>query len=165
MRYFWTVFTFLFLFVTTALDAKTSPLFIIARSKNANVIHYDANLSSNGKIDPRKPVTAYWVLLARDGRRQELSALDKKAYGYHCQFDKKSRTYKLVIESFSSRVIRISSEKNKIRSEIVINGRPAWLEKIFIDEREAIFVPKVQYLELFGKDKVTGNDLHEKIPV
>jgi hypothetical protein len=48
---------------------KTSPLFIVERSKNANVVHYDARLTADGKLDPKEPVTAYWVLLAEDGRR------------------------------------------------------------------------------------------------
>jgi len=32
---------------------KTSPLFIIERNKNANVVHYDARLTADGKLDPR----------------------------------------------------------------------------------------------------------------
>jgi len=42
---------------------KTQPLFIIERSKNANIVHYDAQLTASGKLDPNEPVIVYWVLL------------------------------------------------------------------------------------------------------
>ena len=45
------------------------PLFIIERSKNANVVHYDARLTPEGKFDPDQPVVAYWILLAEKGQR------------------------------------------------------------------------------------------------
>jgi hypothetical protein len=57
---------------------KTQPLFIIERSKNANVVHYDAQLTADGEIDPNEPVIAYWVMLATDGHREELNWIEKK---------------------------------------------------------------------------------------
>ena len=63
--------------------ADTHPLFIIERSKNTNVVHYDARLTADGKLDPEEPVIAYYVMLAEDGRRKELSWIEKKmAYGF-----------------------------------------------------------------------------------
>ena len=63
--------------------AETHPLFIIERSKNANVVHYDARLTADGKLDPKEPVIAYYVMLAEDGRRKELNWIEKKmAYGF-----------------------------------------------------------------------------------
>src|ERR1039457_5763512 len=56
----------------------TQPLFIIERNKNANVVHYDAQLTTDGKLDPKGPVIAYWVLLAKGGRRQNLNWIEKK---------------------------------------------------------------------------------------
>ena len=41
-----------------AAQTKTSPLFIIERSKNANVVHYDARLTADGELDPNEPVIA-----------------------------------------------------------------------------------------------------------
>ena len=73
------------LVLPAAAQIKTSPLFIIERSKNANVVHYDARLTADGKLDPKEPVIAYWVLLAKDGRREKLK-LDREEKGlrfYH----------------------------------------------------------------------------------
>src|SRR5947209_17742460 len=58
------------------------PLFVLERSINANIVHYDAKIDQNGRLDSREPVVAYWIMGARDGRRQELNFLEKsKAYG------------------------------------------------------------------------------------
>ena len=51
-----------------------SLLFIIERSTNKNVIHYDAKFGKDGKLDPKNPVVAYWIMAAEDGRRESLSA-------------------------------------------------------------------------------------------
>ena len=62
---------------------KTTNLFVIERSKNANVVNYDAVLTDEGKINENKPIDAYWLLYAyKNGEREELSAFDKKAYGF-----------------------------------------------------------------------------------
>ena len=77
-----------------AAQMKTQPLFIIERSKNANVVHYDARLTADGKLDPREPVIAYWVLSAEDGRREELSWIEKKkAYGFDMKPDPSVKGY------------------------------------------------------------------------
>ena len=47
---------------------------------NANVVHYDARLTADGKLDPKEPVIAYWVMLAKDGHRQKLN-LDREEKG------------------------------------------------------------------------------------
>lgn len=57
-------------------------IFIIERSTDAKVIHYDAKIGSDGAIDPKEPVIAYWVMVAENGRRQGFNALEKSlAYG------------------------------------------------------------------------------------
>jgi len=77
---------------------KTRPLFIIERSKNANVVHYDARLTADGKLDPKQPVIAYWIMLAKEGRREELSWIEKKkAHGFHIKPDPSVNGYKMTV--------------------------------------------------------------------
>jgi len=149
--------------VPAVFGAQASHLFFVARNKNANIIRYDALMDTHGKIDPREPVTAYWILLAKDGRRQELTALDRKAYGFSCTPDKNPGVYNIIIKSFNSREIRVYNDKRGIKAEVAINGKPAWLNEIFIDASQAIVFTKVHYIELFGKDKTTGAKVYEKI--
>src|SRR5689334_9122752 len=39
-------------------------LFVIERSKNANVIHYDAHVAKDGSLVASEPVVAYWIMKA-----------------------------------------------------------------------------------------------------
>ncbi len=142
----------------------TQPLFIIERSKNANVVHYDARLTADGKLDPKEPVIAYWVLLAEDGRREELSWLEKKkAYGFGIKPDPSVNGYKMTLVAAPQRQITVKKEGDAFRAEGVIDGRPAVLEKMYIKASDGLMGPKVQYIGLYGKDLQTGGKRYEKI--
>jgi hypothetical protein len=61
----------------------SQPLFIIEKSTNANVVHYDAVITPDGGLDPREPIIAYWVMAAEDGRREDLTSAERpKAFGF-----------------------------------------------------------------------------------
>ena len=109
-----------------AAQIKTSPLFIIERSKNANVLHYDARLTADGKLDPKGPVIAYWVMLAEDGRREKLKWIEKKkAYGFTIKPDPSVNGYKMTLAAAPQQQITVKKEKGAVRAEAVINGRPS----------------------------------------
>ena len=143
---------------------KTQPLFIIERSKNANVVHYDARLTAAGEIDPNEPVIAYWVMLATDGHREELNWIEKKkAYGFHIKPDPSVNGYKMTMVAVPQGQITVKKDGNAIRAELVIDGRPAVLEKIYINASDGLLGPKVHYIELYGKDIKTGEKRYQKI--
>jgi hypothetical protein len=142
---------------------QTKPLFIIRRTKNINEVHYDVNIGSDGKISPKKPISAYWIMAAKDGHREKLGVFEKKAYGFKCDYDKAMHGCRLVIRSFKKRSIEVSEDGQDIKAKMVIAGKPAYLEKMFITESEGAIIPKVRSIELFGKDKITGEEVHEKI--
>jgi len=143
---------------------KTQPLFIIERSKNANVVHYDARLTADGKLDPKEPVIAYWVLSAEDGRREELSWIEKeKAYGFDIKPEPSVKGYKMTLVADPQRQITVRKEGDAVRAEGVIDGRPAVLEKMYIKASDGLTGPKVEYIELYGKDLQTGGKRHQKI--
>ena len=147
-----------------AAQIKTSPLFIIERSKNANVVHYDARLTADGKLNPKEPVIAYWVLLAEDGRREKLSWIEKKkAYGFTIKPDRSVKGYKMTLVAAPERQITVKKEKDAFRAEAVIDGRPAVLQKLYINASDGLTGPKVQYIEVYGKDLQTGENRREKM--
>ena len=147
-----------------AAQITTSPLFIIERSKNANVVHYDAQLTADGKLDPKEPVIAYWVLLAKDGRREKLSWVEKKkAYGFTIKPDPSVNGYKMTLVAAPKKQIIVKKEKETVLAEAVIEGRPAVLEKMYINASDGLTGPKVQYIEVHGKDLQTGEKLREKM--
>jgi len=147
-----------------AAQIKTSPLFIIERSKNANVVHYDARLTADGKLDPEEPVIAYWVRLAEDGRREKLSWIEKKnAYGFTIKPDSSVNGYKMTLVAAPEQQITVKKGQDAVRAEAVIDGRPAVLEKMYINVSDGLTGPKIQYIEVSGKDLQTGEKRRERI--
>jgi hypothetical protein len=139
------------------------PLFIIGRNKNANVVHYDAQLTADGKLDPKGPVIAYWVMLAQDGKRTNLSWIEKKmAYGFQVKPDPSVNGYQMTIVAATQRSIAVKKVGSAVRAEVVIDGRPAILEKMYIDASGGLR-PTVHYLELYGKDVQTAEKRFEKV--
>ena len=143
---------------------NTQPLFVIERNTNANIVHYDANLNADGKLDRGNPVIAYWVLLAEDGRRKNLNWLEKKkAYGIKITPDPSRNGYILTLAAAPWIPLSVKKTGDTVRAEAAINGRPAILVKMFIQARARLLGPKVEYVELYGKDLQTGEDCREKI--
>jgi hypothetical protein len=150
--------------VMTAAQAPTQPLFLIERSKNANVVHYDAQFNADGKLDSKAPVVAYWIMLAEDGRREDLNWVErKKAYGFDIKPDASGAGYQMTVVSAPKRPITVKKEGGVFRAELVIDGHLALLEKMYINSTDGMIGPKVHYIELRGKDVKTGEKRVEKI--
>ena len=147
-----------------AAQITSSPLFTIERSQNANVVHFDARLTADGKLDPREPVIAYWVMLAEDGRQEKLSWIEKKkAYGFTIKPDLAVDGYKMILVAAPEQQITVKKEKDAFRAVAVIDGRPAVLEKMYINVSDGLTWPNIQYIEVYGKDLETGEKRREKI--
>ena len=160
----WWLAVLVLLALPAAAQMKTSPLFIIERSKNANIVRYDAQLTDNGKLDPREPVIAYWVRLAEDGHREELSWIQKKkAYGFTIKPDPSVDGCRMTLVAVPGRQIIVKQEREAVRAEAVIDGRPAVLEKIYIKASDGLIGPRVEYIEVYGKDLQTGEQRREKM--
>lgn len=140
------------------------PLFIIERSTNANVIHYDAKIGKDGALDPKEPVIVYWVMAAEDGRRQKLSALEKsRAYGFTIRRDSSDKSYWMKLVSQKRREIQILQEAGKVRAVTLIGGHYAFLRKIYVKTRKSGLLRTADYFELFGDDVSNGQDCYEKV--
>jgi hypothetical protein len=148
----------------TAAAQTVQPLFYIDRSLNANIVRYDVQLNSNGTLDEKEPVIVYWLLNAKDGRREDLSYIDRtRAYGIKVKPSVTKGEYLLTIVSFKDRSIRVFMSDGIARAEMNINGSPAFLEKVFIQANGAFSKP--QYIEFHGKDIKTGEERVEKVNV
>lgn len=146
-----------------ALAARTyRPIFRIERSKNANIVQYDAVLAAEDKLDPRGPVIAYWVMLAKDGRRESLTSLDQRAYGFK-MVPEKDGSWLLYLNATRDRCIRVVFWQGRWVGQVVIGGRSAVLSKIFVSSDESAFIPRVKWVDLFGVDMVTGKPLTERL--
>lgn len=149
---------------TAAVRSNTQPLFIIERNKNANVVHYDASFAADGSLNPVEPVISYWVMLAGDGSRKKLNWLKKKkAYGIRVKPGGLPGGYIMTLAAAPWMQLSVKKSGAAARAEVAINGQPAVLEKLFIQAREKLLGPKVEYIELYGKNLQTGAACREKI--
>jgi hypothetical protein len=92
--------------------ASTQTLFIIQRSINKNEVHYDARLDAEGRLDPSGPVEVYWLMLAEDGRREDLNWVERdEAYGFAIEAIPGDQSYRMTLKAEKNRPIRVYTEK------------------------------------------------------
>jgi hypothetical protein len=158
----------LLFFATLAMIPQASaqdglvPLFVIERSLNNNVVHYDAKLK-DGKLDPLQPVVAYWVM-GEDGHHQELNLLERlKAYGFSIRPDKQPEAFLMTLVSDKKKEIRVFRLGAMVRAQAVIGACEAYLQKIFIESKKSWMVSLPQYAEMIGHDILTGAECRERV--
>ena len=141
-------------------------LFYIERNKSANIICYDAILNEDGKFNINKPVDGYWVIRAKkNGKMENLSAWDKKAYGFIVSYDEKSNSFDFSLKDIN-RKMTILMVDGKPKLKILINNMDAYLEKVYIQtKKNASGTPKVLFYTLYGKTAYTNEPIEEKVIV
>ncbi|HVU05788.1 MAG TPA: DUF4833 domain-containing protein [Polyangiaceae bacterium] len=156
------------LFSLVSLGASSAPraperesLFVIERSTNKNVVLFEARLRS-GRLDPERPVHAYWRLFAEDGRREELTWLEKQfAYGYSVRH--RNDGFVLELTALASRTLKLSERDGRYRATLSIAGRTAVLHRVWVQAEGALFGPRVRWVDVFGTDVNTGKPVAERI--
>jgi len=153
----------LILSITSLAPESFAPLFIVERTTNANVVHYDAKIDEYGEITSKEPIVAYWTIGSADGKRQNLSFLERKlAWGFNVR-KKLDGRYSFSLVSQKQIEINVYRKDGIVRAEASISGRRAYLRKIFVNIEGPILVPKVNYFDLFGTDVQTGEERYERI--
>lgn len=151
---------FFFIFPSVLL-ATTAHLFMLERSTNTNFINYDANITSNNKLDQTSPVIAYWIMNAVDGHREGLTNFEnEKAYGFTTVRDGEN-SFKMNMKAIPKDNIYVLMVNGHPRAEIEIDGERKILKKIFI-EVGGMIIPKVKFIQLYGED-YQGNSFSKKI--
>jgi hypothetical protein len=146
-----------------AATCEPQRLFHIERSKNANIVAYDALVDAEGRLDREHPLDAYWELLAEKGQRKKLSTFQRKmAYGFKARFVGEN-TVSLDMAADIRREILVRVVGGVARATIEIEGRETVLERIYVKSVEGGFLPSVEYLDLYGRDARTGAERHERL--
>ena len=135
---------------------QTQSLFVIERSKNRNVVRYDLRLGRSGFYDVRRPLDVYWLMLAEDGRRLELSGLEWQAFGFELLPNATPTELGVRLIAVKNRPLSVRRRDGMYRAELPIHGEPAYLESLFVMTREGGVVPTVLYLELRGRAVAGG---------
>ncbi|HEY6928040.1 MAG TPA: DUF4833 domain-containing protein [Thermoanaerobaculia bacterium] len=139
-------------------------LFVIERSKNKNIVAYDAKRGASGDWDSSEPVVAYWLLDGDNSRREELTAIERdRAYGVEATPGEAPGTFTMVFKAQRKRRFTIQMRHGCPVVTIPIRGHPAILRKLYVKSKETLLLPKVDYIEFFGEDMETGKKIHEKV--
>lgn len=143
-------------------DPVVHRLFHIERNKNTNIVVYDALTLAGGDLLDEDPVIVYWLKLAEGGHRKDLKGIEKRmAYGFSVK-EREGNRLTLEMKADVGRDVTVEPRGESYNAFMDINGRRAVVEKIYIFAKEGGLLPSVEYLELFGKDPDTGEDLYEK---
>jgi hypothetical protein len=159
--------TTILLFAGFSTARTTQQLFYIERNKNSNKVYYEAIIDSNGMMEKHVPIHIYWILWAQDStgnKREELSLIEKNmGYGLKMSPNKNRKFFTASLSAFPDRSIVFRMVNNKAVAEIIINGRNSYIDKVYINSRETKMFPKVNYIEIFGRDVKTNEAMYEKI--
>jgi hypothetical protein len=147
------------------LHVGNTNLFYIKRNTDDNLVVYDANLLPNKSFDPEKPVKVYWIRNTEGGIKKDLSYIQKKmAYGLDLK--KIANNYEGTIAAYEKRVIKISQHNGKPMALVIINGKWQQLNYIYLNIKDPkAIIPKITFIQLFGKDLQSGIEVSEKIPI
>ena len=147
-----------------AKSSGVQPLFKIEQSVSENFVQYDAQLAPGGTLNPREPVVAYWIMRAEDGRKESLNFLEVTlAYGFETWWQADGDGVLVELVSSPQRRVKVYKVNGSYRAAMLIDGRLAFLERIYVKAVNGGILPKVEYLELYGHDARTGGSLYEKV--
>lgn len=151
--------------LSTQAETLTShPLFHIERSKNANIVQYDAQVMEDGRLFKKEPVVGYWIRLNEQGQKQELNWLQRTfAYGFKTKLDKSRDSAVIKMKADVGQVINVVRDGDKFRATLMIDGAPSYFDKMYIDSTRDGLSLDVHYVELFGEDMKTGEARYEKL--
>ena len=145
-------------------DLERHPLFKIERSKNANILQYDAQIRPDGTLDKKKPVVVYWVRLAEQGQIKKLSWIQRVfAYGFKTRQDPRSDSVSLDMAVDIGQPVKVQRVNGVYRATLTIDDRLMVLERIYIRTIENGLLTKVKSIELFGWGADDDEVMYERL--
>ena len=150
--------------VPALIEAKCPEhLFVIARSKNANLVVYDAKRGPDGALAASEPVVIHWLLNGDKSKREKLSWIQReRAYGIDVSPGASHGTYAVAFKASKKRKLTLRVLNGCPVITTSIGGKDGILRKLFVQSKEGTALPKVEYVEFFGEDPAGGAPLYEK---
>ena len=135
---------------TNELD-KDTVLFWIERSKNKNIVVYEATKNNN---DNYNDINAYWILIEGNDNKEELNFLEKKmAYGIDMvQTENKEPEFEANLVSVPEmKLVLMTDSDGKPHIITTINDKKCYLRKIYVATKESwTGLPDVEYVIITG---------------
>jgi hypothetical protein len=100
-----------------------------------------------------------------DGKREELNRVERMyAYGIVHQEKLDQNRVKVILAGLQGVEIIVERMNDSFKAMVSINGRKSVLEKVYIkSEEKRTGLPRVLYIDLFGKTKESGLPIKERI--
>jgi len=137
-------------------------LFTLARNTNANVVKYAIRTGKDGLLAVAEPIEAYWLMLAENGRREELTWTERQfAYGFSVS-NSSARGCVLHLAACAERALRVCFVDGAYRAQLPIAKQPATLRRIFVCTEQHALLPGVRYVEISGTN-AGGKTVTERI--
>lgn len=141
---------------------QSRELFTLARNTNANVLKYAARIGKDGQLDSSDPIEAYWLMLAENGRREELTWTERHlAYGFSTS-NKSGLGCVVRLTACPERELRVRAVGGSYRAETMIAKQTAALKRIFVYAEPHALLPSVRYVEISGTN-ASGKPVTERI--
>jgi hypothetical protein len=140
-------------------------LFYIQRSNNQSAIVYDGKIDRTGNLDSDDPVHIYWLSYDGDSSRNELNYIQRKlAYGVIVDATTEKDEYDISLVSYNKKKIHIfKNADGKMQANMMINGKMAQFKNVYVEIEKNFFIPEIAYVEVFGEDLQSGQEVYEKI--
>jgi len=140
-------------------------LFYLQRSHNKNTIIYDINTLPDGSLDKDNPIKIYWIRYEEDGRKAELSYIQKKAFGIqHKLVDKAKGSIVLQFNKFKNRdIFLFKSSSGKYQAYMKINNELAEFTSAYLNTvNNSLGIPiTVKYIEFNGISSKNKKNISE----
>ena len=148
----------------TGQEGPCSPeLFRVTRSTNANVVVYEAHLAAAASLDPEEPVRPVWLMLAEDGRREDLDVLEiALAYGVDVRRGASQGTFVVSLRAHPGFPVWVAVEGGCPVARVRIHGREAVLRVVAVEASGGL-LPRVEHVDVVGIDRATGAEVRERL--
>lgn len=142
-------------------------LFYIQRSTNPNTVVYAANFLPDGRLDPKRPIEAFWRRFNTSGERKALGFMENRmAYGMRFKSTAKSGQYEIWFVSLPDRPALLVQKKPGVAELRMRLGdfevKPVYA---YVTVDEGGLFGSVEQIAVHGIDRATGKAVTETIPV
>ena len=136
------------------MDSSKQRLFIIERSKNANLVVYYLNFEDDGSLNEKEPVRVQWESFGWTDQPTSngISWLEKKAaYGFS-SVKVGDDEYELTLVALPQRKATLKrTAQGEYAVYLTIDSKEVILRKLYVSTTQGfVGLPKVHYVDLFG---------------
>ena len=143
---------------------EESVAFVVHRNKNKNVVVYSGNMIE-GVLHTESPLNVNWIMFEQDGHPSEgLNMIERNtAYGMTTKpMEGKEGHYHVTLTALKDRILDLHVHSDgTVVGKANINGQEDCIvERVFVQSKSSWGLPKVEYIEIHGKD-TNGNSIME----